>query len=380
MIPASIGTIGYLGFALAAAVLVCWLAYWKLKRRVLARIGFGLALGALACAGIHSATHVDRIEVDPSIQLAKAKAAQEERRQAALDMRGDEVAQIRFAEDDGNEFLDKAGLEDSDLKYYESLEKPAWKQEKRTRSSEDTEDDDLEALIDTEETEGGADVEVIEEESGPEPILMSEAEVTAARRLDRWNVRFSLVLPILGLLVIGYDYLRRVNLYREASLPLPLPSGLPGAITPMPAIVERPARPRRPVEEELAWLARRGDAFIYFADESLKAEKAIEHLSPLAAKRRRFELMRAEDEGIDDDFIFESLWFGRASFVVSSPDRRRQITARFTELMKQRAQSRARVRQVVHVVWDLGTPPDETFSQLAARVGWSIFLLRPDPN
>lgn len=376
MNPDSIGTIGYLGFALALAAVVTWLVYWGVKMRLLARLGFVLALAALACAKIHSATHVDRIEIDPSIQLAMMKAKQEERRQAALDLRGDEVAQIRFAEDDGEEFMDKAGLEESDLEYYDSLEEPAWKKEKKTRSSEGEEDADLEALIDSEEAEGGADVEALEADKGPEPILMSEAEVVAARRIDRWNGRVSLALPLLGLLLLGYDYLRRANRYAEASLPLPLPSALPGSITPMPAVVERPDPPRRPVVDELAWLVRRGDSFLYLADDPLKTAKALERLKPLAAKHRRFELLPLEDDSIDDDFVFESLWFGRCSFVVDSPARIDTLTRCFTERMQQRRRTRARVRQVAHLVWDIpGKTPCEELTEFAAHAGFSIFLV-----
>lgn len=376
--PESINPIGYLGLALAGAVLVCWLAYWKMKRRGLARLGFALGLAAFASAWMHSTTHVSRIEIDPSAKLAEMKARQEAREQAALDSRGEEVAQIRFAEDDGDEFLDKAGLEESDLKYLDSLDEPEWKREKKSRSAEGAEDDSLEALIDDEETEGGADVAVLEAEQGPEPILMSEAEVIAARRLDRWNLRSSLALPFIALLVLGYDYLRRANRYAEASLPLPMPSRLTGAVTAMPAVVERPDPPRRPVVGELAWIARRGDAFLYLTDDPMKAEKALERLARFAAKRRRFEILHIKDDGIDDDFVFESLWFGRASYVVDSPERARSIMHRFTELLKQRAAARAHTRQIAHIVWDLREPmPEERLEpliQLARSTGFSLFL------
>lgn len=372
MNPETIGILGYLGLALAVAMLVCGLAYWKLKRRALARLAFLLALGALACAEIHSRNHVSRIGIDPTIQLAKMKEAREQRRQAALDMRGDEVAQIRFAEDDGGEFLDKAGLEESDLKYYESLDEPAWKREKKSRSGQAAGDDDLEALIDTEEAEGGADVDVIEAKQGPEPILMSEDEVVTARRLNRWNLRLAWSLPLLGLALLGHDYLRRFNRYREATLPLPLPSSLPGAITPMPTVIERPEPPRRSIPAELAWLARRGDAFLYLTGDPLAAAKALEHLT---AKHRRFEILKVGDR-TDDDFIFEALWFGRCSFVIDSPPRAERLMARFIERLEQRRTTRARVRQVAHLVWDLPTAPPEALKPLIESAGMSLFLCR----
>jgi hypothetical protein len=370
----SFGTFGYLGLALAAATVLVWLAYWKLKRRVIARLAFILSLGALACAILHSTTRASRIEIDPAEARALVEERKEAKRRAALDLRGDEVAQIRFAEDGGEEFLDRAGLEESDLKFYDKLDEPAWIKEKKDRSGGGGDDDSLEGLIDTEEAEGGADVEVIEERQGPEPILMAEKDVVAARKLDRWNLRFSWALPAIALLLLGYDYLRRANRYAEASLPLPLPSGLTNAVTPMPAVVKRPDRPRRKLEDELAWFARRGDAFLYLTDNPPGAATALDRLGRIAAKRRGFSVMQVGRDGPENDFIFESLWYGRSSFVVDAPERAEKVIARFMEIMNQRAITRARVRQVAHIVWDLPTAPPEALAPLAQATGMSLFL------
>ena len=78
--------------------------------------------------------------------------------------------------------------------------------------------------------------------------------------------------------VIAGDWLRRANVYAEAYLPLPLPSGLVAAGRPLPAVVVRPEPPRRLVVEELAWLLRRGDSFLYLAPDSAAAEAALASL------------------------------------------------------------------------------------------------------
>ena len=374
------GLIGYLGLALGAAAIVSWLVYWKIPSKLLCRIGLGLTVGALACATLNSKGHVARIQVDPAAQIEAAKALEEAKRQAVLQSRGEEVAQIQFAEDSGDEFLDKAGLDEEDLKYLESYEEPAWKKTKKSRTGRGAEDDSLEALIDDEEQEGGADVAEIEEESGPEPIFMDEADMVKANRFDRWNLRVSEWLLVIAILMLGIDYLRRFNIYREASAPLPLPSSLPNAFTPAPPIIERTSQPRRELHEELAWLRRRGDSFLYLTDSASKAADAVARLEPLTRKRRPLDLLRVGEEKdlVDDDFVFEALWFGRASFVVDSADRAGELMKRLVELTVERQSTRARARQNVHVVWDLESevPPDlrQVFSDFAGPAGFSLLV------
>ena len=381
----TIGILGQLGLACGAGSLLCALIYWARKRRLTARMAAALACAALACTLLHSATHVSRIEVDPSAQLAEMQARQQAKRQAVLDGRGTEVAQIRFAEDDGGEFLDKAGLEQSDLKYLESIETgeiPEWKKSKKTRSDESPQGSGLEDQIDTEETEGGADVGGLAETARSEPILMSEAGVITARRIDRWSRRSAWALTLLALLLLFHDYLRRANRYAEASLPLPLPSSWLNAVTPVPPALDRPDPPRRPVPGELSWLARRGDAFIYLTESPQAADAAMQVLRPLSARRGRPEVIRVTDHDteINEDFIFDAVWFGRASFIIDSAARAERLTERFVTLLAERRARRARVRQTSHLVWDLGQPMPATardsVTRLAQATGFSLFLCR----
>lgn len=387
MNPASFGIIGYLGLALAAGTVGAWVVYWKLKRKPIARVACGLAAGALVCALVNSATHVNRIQVDPAEQLAAAEALEEAKRQELLASRGEDVADIRFAEDASGEFLDTAGMDEADLAYMRKLQEgtePEWKKEKKSRTSGgDAEDGSLEALIDDEEQQGGAEVGTLEEAAGPEPILLKESEVVLANRLDALNLDLSKWLMAIGVLVLGYDYLRRVNIYREATVPLPLPSALPNAVTPPATILERPDPPRRPAVEELAWLARRGDVFLYLTDDSGKAAAAGKAVPGRGHGSGRREVLPVapDDPRMNNDFVFEALWFRRASFVVASAAHAGRVLDRFRELWKERRSTRARTRQQVHIVWDLDAPvPDslrQTFIDFAGPAGFSLLVIEP---
>lgn len=377
------GTIGYLGILLGVGAVVCWLIHWMSPQRLLCRIALGLVVGALVCAMINSATHVDRIQVDPAERQAAMEALEKAKRQAMLDGRGEEVAQVRFAEDGGDEFLDKAGMDEEDLKYFERNTggDPAWKKEKKTRGSGAEDEGGLEDLIDDEEQAGGADVAELEEEAGPEPILTDEPTMVLANRVDRWNLKISRYLVLFAVIVLGLDYLRRANIYAKASLPLPLPSAWLNFQTPMPALVVRPDSPRRSVPEEVSWLARRGDAFVYLTDDSTKASDVRRAWEALSGRQRRMDLLQPGESGcdVDDGFVFEALWFRRGSFVVDSAERAETMMSYFLELLKERRATRARTRQTVHVVWDLNTPVPETLSQALADfggpAGFSLFVI-----
>jgi len=90
---------GYLGAALWLAALLVWLVYWCRCQPWLRYLAAALTLAAFVCAKVNSATHVNRIEAIPSAEPAGRVSREEEIRQAALEGRSSEVAQITFAED-----------------------------------------------------------------------------------------------------------------------------------------------------------------------------------------------------------------------------------------------------------------------------------------
>ena len=379
--PEYFSSIGYLGVLLTGGALLLWICYIVKPLRIASLVALGCVVVAFVCARTNSKTHVNRIQPDRSEELAKRVAQEEARKQALLDNRGDEVAQIRFAEDGANDFLDRAGMDDADLKYFESqggLGEPEWKKEKKTRSRGGG-DESLESEIGGEGVIGGIQSDEFDADESKEPIIMSEADLVMANRLDLLNLKLTLILLVVGVGVFLFDYLRRANIYGKASRHLPLPSSLLNALTPMAPLVISKKRYRKSALGELARLVKRGDSFIYLTDDSARTAKLPKSMRRLPFVGGKEELITASAE-IDEGFIFETVWYGRSSFVSADPERALIFLTVFQVMLEQRKLSRARVSQTAHLVWDLQSPmPRQTRAdllKLAAATGFSILILR----
>lgn len=371
----SFSLLGYLSVLLWIAVPLLWLM--RKRSRWACPAALGLALVSLLLAKINSETHVDRIEPDRSAQVDDARAKEEAKLKAAEAQRGGEVANIRFAEDGSGDFLDKAGMDGSDLKYMDKLDgssEPEWKKTKKSRSGAGDDDGSLDSTLGGKNAIDGVKVEALEEKKEKPPIIMSEADMAMAHRLDGLNQNMILCLILLAVLMLIVDYLGRTNDYAQAAMPLPLPSGWRNAINPLPPVVVRPVPARRDMAGELAWLAKRGDSFVYLTD---NASSFPASLPRLGKKWLPVDVIRVEGDRISDDFVFEALWYGRACFAVDTPARAERMVARFLELLEERKKVRARVNQNVHLVWDLHRPlserESEAFARLAKATGFSCF-------
>lgn len=384
--------VGYLGVALWMSVLLLWLVYWYRQQPWLRHLATALTLVAFVCAKVNSTTHVNRIQTLPAGQLTLQESRQDLIRQTALDGRSGEVAQITFAEDAQGEFFDRAGMDEADLKYLGSAEKsavPEWQRQKKTRTQDAAKDaspeEQLDAQIGGAEVTTGVDVGIPDEAAKNPLLLMSEADVATANRLDRWNLATTRFLVLAAVLILAADYLRRANIYARASLPLPLPSVWLNSMTPMPPLVIRPQPPRRSIPAELEWLARRGDSFVYLTDNPATASAALTHLETHPKRRQPPQILRVADgkDCVSDEFVFESLWFGRGSFVVDSAARVESMLAHFTAQLEERRTTRAKVTQTAHVVWDLSSSlPEatrETFVKLAQATGFSLTIATLTP-
>lgn len=383
-------TIGYISVLLWLAMALLWLVHWALRRRPWhCHLALWLGIAALLCAKINSVTYVHRLQIDRSEQLAAARARQEAARKKAEEERADDVAQIRFAEDDADDYLDLAGMGDADRKYLESFggdEVPAWKREKGQRAAGRTEDDSVEGLLnadtDAEVTDqGGMDGEGLGAEAKPAAVAsLPESQVVLAHRLDRLNRHTVLWLLLIGVVLLVYDYLRCLNIYRDAYFPLPVPSPLVNAVKSLPAIASRPAKPRRSMPDELKWLARRGDAFLYLAADADAANAVPETMSrcPVAKRKHTVDIIRLSDADThtDDDFVFESLWYNRACFVVDSKERSDALLRHIARRLSERLHTRARARQTVHIVRGQGVPVAEDVRRelpdSLAETGWTL--------
>ena len=371
--------IGYAGLVVSIVVPALWA--WAAMRRttpLVVQAAAIVAVVSLACAVINSTMHVARLEPDHAAELAAAEAKREARMEAFEEGRGSEVAKIRFAEDTRDDALDKAGLDEADLKYLEKIEgefaeeaTPEWKRQKKERGSAAAEDDSLEAQLDDGgDQPAGLAAEAAEAEADRQPIVVPQAAFDLAHRVDRWSRSWAWLLVFGGCGVVVTDWLRRANSYEAAYLPLPLPSRLVNAMRPLPAIVVRPKPPRRPVVEELAWMLRRGDSFLYLAADPTAADAALAAVAGFEGRRHPRQVLRlgAAGERCSDRFVFEALWYGRCSFVIDDPAAADRLVRRFCLFLDERQTTRARVGQAVHVVWDLAAAAPQSQAEQATFV------------
>ena len=318
-------TIGYASIAVWACMPMLWLLHALRRPRRwpgqwLCHIALVMGIVALVLAKVNSNSYVNRIQVDRSeqiaAQMARQQARQEKARQAAQAARAEGVAQIRFAEDAADDFLDEAGMDEADRKYMQSLDgaaTPAWKMQKKQRSA-GVEDDSLESLIGAIEQEEGAESLTLLEEAPPDPILMSDRDKAAADRLDAANLTLIRLLLMLACVIVVVDYLRRVHVYDEAYFPLPLPGGWSDALTPRPTVWTRPSSPRRTLLKELECFTRRGESYVYLTDDAEKAARIPTHAYRLPWHRWPVEILSpsplspGKNGAMDDDFVFETLW------------------------------------------------------------------------
>ena len=377
MNPNSFSIIGYLSVLLWLAVPAVWLLHRRFS--LPGWLALGLAIPSLFLATLNSRTHVNRIEVEQAEETVNQLDIAAAKRKAVEAARGGEVADIRFAEDGDDDFIDKAGMDDADRKYLDSIaesNEPAWKGRKKKRGEAQDESGDLDDMLGGKEVISGLKSDSLEtEETKRAPIFMSESHKMTADRLDSLNLSASRIAVLLGLLLFVIDYLSRANSYTRASFPLPLPASWLNAFHPLPSVLHRPDPPRRSLSEELAWLAKRGDVFICFTKDASVLPASLPRIGKNTAP---IDLIHVDSDRITDEFIFETLWYGRGCFAVDSIDRINSLFGFiYTELM-QRSAVRARSKFNVHIVWSIDQPLHEDdvadFGNLARSAGFSLFI------
>ena len=365
---------GYASVLAWSGCLILLVLHFVFKpRQTVCHSALAIVLVAFALAKYNSLAYVNKIQPDLSQQKAELEAKIAAKQQEVLDDRGTQVAQIQFAEDGRDEFLDRAGLDDEDLETIDQIREeltPSWKQEKKTRSGP------------APDSEGeGMDTSLVEESIEDEPVTMLEIDMMRANQYDYLNLLIIKILIAVSVLVIIYDYLRRHNLYELAYFPIKIPSALANLITPYPPVIDRSRQPRRSVAEELAWLTKRGDSFVYFSSNPDNIKQAEEILVPFSEKKKdSLQVIKTVNTECSDDFVFENWWFGRASIMVDNANRAESMVQKFIQLLEGRKSTRAKIRQTAHLVWDLDFPiPVETqfhLKQLASRTGFSLLICK----
>lgn len=382
----SFNILGYLSVLLWLGVPVLWFLHSKIKpRKWFCHFALVVSVLALAFASVNSHFHVNKLQLDTSEQLAALEAERQAKRQAALDSRSGDVADIRFAEDGADDYYDKAGMDETELKYLDSIDNsgdPAWKKKKqRSESSGDA--DDLESQIGAVEEQESVNSEALEGVTEEEPIMMTADQLKVANMLDAANMNLARIIFYIAILLVIVDYLRRANVYEEAYLPLPLPSAWLNYYTQAPALLHKPKSSKTRAIDELKRITQRGDSFLYVTDDDMKAAAVPDQLRPLLGKFLYKDVLKFDDPNytISNEFAFEALWYNRCSFVVNSPVRAQSIIYEFIKRLKERRLTRSKVRQTCHVVWDasqpLAEPLHDEFVRLAAASGISLFILSP---
>lgn len=381
--------VGYASVLLLLCIPLLWLAQLALRRWWwLSHLAVLIAVAGLVLAKVHSLTHLSRLEVDYSQQIEAQLSRQAMAHRAAQDERAGEVADIRFAEDATGEFIDKGGLDNDRREYFDNIDNPQtpdWKKNKQQRVEGGGDDaEDLDAMIGAKAPRKGADVpDDFTEQQADDSILVTDQQKQLADRLDRANRNAGWVLLVLAGLFLAVDYMRRLNRYDQAYGPLPVPSSWADAMSPRKTVIARPARPRRSVWDELRFIARRGESFVCCTDDAELARRLLAGvgLSRLPMGLRPVRVVGVgEDAKFDDDFIFESLWFGRTCFVIESAQRAEAMMDRFLQLLAERRGSRAHTRVAVHVVWDLPEPIEDNtlhrFATLGKATGCTLMITR----
>ncbi len=368
---------GWISVLVWLIVPVLWVVYSiKGPRRWLCPIALVLAIIALLLAKDNSKNYVNLIQPDRTAEMEAEKARQKASLKALKESRGNDLSDVRFAEDSASDSLDRAGMDKDDLKYLDdqSDSSPSWKNGKKSRTAGGVDDGSVESAVGGGNAIEASDSEFLDSLAEKVPIVMLADDLAMANRLDALNLKIIYFLVFFGILMVVIDYLKRANIYSKASLPIPLPSNWLNSLTPLPPVVERNG------SVGLSNLAKRGDSFVYLTDSKEAADKIPDHYTRISLKQRRVDVLRANAEqgSLDDDFIFETVWYGRSSFVVDSAARSEKLLERFIELLTKRKETRARVRQSVHIVWDLNHPMPEAQKQklitLAKATGLSIFL------
>ena len=373
-------TVGYISVGLWLLVPVLWALHLMIRpRRWLGHVALLAAVAALATAKANSATYVARIQVDMSEQVQQQMDRQAMARKAAEKDRADEVANIRFAEDASRDFLDIAGLDDTDRAYFESFagnEDAQWKKQKKQRSDGGTAPDDLESLIGASQERTGVQVsEELEQAPEAEPIFMSDKDKTMADRLDGANLQASRLVLILAAVFVLFDYVRRLNNSREAYFPLPVPSSWADALTDRQIVTNLSKRSASALVAKLKHIVRRGETFVLLTDDAQVAKAASMPMPRLPVGFPKHHVIDvAAEPKLDDGFVFETAWFGRNSFVVLENARAHGMLDLFMKLMENRRGSRAHTRRTVHLVWDIADPIPEVTRQRFESLGLATGL------
>lgn len=232
--------------------------------------------------------------------------------------------------------------------------------------------------------------------------LMPAAEVRRANHLDRLNLFCATFAFWLALAFVATDYLSRFNTTFNAGFPLPLACRLLDRLYPKShSVLWHSAEPKA-LRQYLEDVVRKGETFVYVGDEDPWANTAVNRntlprirltnpLPWILCLVRRIRLRRRphrplfkhlivpefmlrdialmplrklsctpNQDRFDNNWVFESAWFGRYAFVVVSPSPADKWLGDLIDFLTLRRTALAAARRTVNVVWNSREPMPPT--------------------
>jgi len=343
----------------AAAMVVVFVLFWR--RSKVCWMAMVLAMAGLGLAWIHS-DYVSKIKIDFSEEFRAA-------RQRAADEAAEEEQPANPDEPDEPDLLEEAKRAEAAEKESPDDESPG---DYRLRGKVDR----AEGMEVPEEDRIGLDTEDRPVEQNVRTMKMHE--VAAVQRLDRLNLFCARWTLCLAVLLVAVDYFRRFNKPLDGYMPLPLGGRLVDSLFPKSHTIYARGDARQ-WKRFLRRAVRKGETFIYFCREDPPLPAALRRLPWFVPVPWRLEkVTRTSGNGdFDDEFLFESAWFGRYCFVLTGggPAALSQL-AGLAEFLQRRQQTRASAAHTVNVLWDLDSPiPQDTLDRLLPLCRETNFVL-----
>jgi hypothetical protein len=200
--------------------------------------------------------------------------------------------------------------------------------------------------------------------------VMKMHEVAHANRLDRLNLFFARLTLSLAVLVVAVDYLRRFNMTFRSLCPLPVGGPLIDSFFPKTRTVCLRAPGKRTWRKLLRRIVHKGETFIYFGEDDPYAASQLGRIPLIPKGVWPLEKITrsADSREFDDEFLFESVWFGRYCFVIlDKGGLAADLLGALSDFLHLRHASRASARHTVNVIWNLPAAlSEDTLARLAA--------------
>jgi len=370
---------GFVGIAsivvwlFAALLSALFIVGWR--RSLICWTALVLAIGGVVLSRVNSA-YVSAIKIDWSEQIEAA------RQRAELEAAEEEPSRDTDVSDEAvkakqEEAAEKDPGATGDLP---ELDEPADQGDSKTGDESGDESEKKKPAYSyrqagkVERAEGKKTEEKIALDAGTEdqPIelnvrSMKMKDVAQANRLDRLNLLLARLTFCLAAVLVVVDYFRRFNKTFESYLPLPVGGRLVDSLFAKSHTVCIAAARKPDWPKFLRRTVRKGETFLYFGRQDPLQLRYLTRLPgcPVPPSLQKVVLSNGEP-AFDDEFLFESAWFGRYCFVLTGDGPRAvgRLNA-LADFLQLRHETRASAVHTVNVLWDLDTPiPKELLDRL----------------